>query len=194
MARKGLTPKQKRFVQEYLIDLNATQAAIRAGYSEKTARSIGQENLTKPVIIAEIQQKQSKLEEKTEITQERILQELACLAFAKMEDYVEIQDDGSCRARTWAEMPEGASRAVAEVKEIRRIMGSGEGGKEIVLECRLGYKHHSKERALELLGRHLGMFIDRVQEIPYDVETFNLPKLALPVGDNGGNGNGGQSD
>ena len=61
-----LTPKQKRFVEEYVIDCNATQAAIRAGYSPKTAYSIGQENLKKPEVMKAIAEKQKKVSERTE--------------------------------------------------------------------------------------------------------------------------------
>lgn len=82
----SLNEKQKRFVLEYLIDLNATQAAIRAGYSKKTAYSIGQENLKKPEIQKAIQAKQNKLQNKLEITQERVLEELAQVAFSKASD------------------------------------------------------------------------------------------------------------
>jgi phage terminase small subunit len=69
-----LTPKQQRFVQEYLIDLNATQAALRAGYSERTAKSIGQENLTKPAVKTAIQQAMQDRSKRTEITQDDVLQ------------------------------------------------------------------------------------------------------------------------
>ncbi|MHB8172723.1 MAG: terminase small subunit [Thermincolia bacterium] len=75
MARE-LTPKQKMFVAEYLIDLNATQAAIRAGYSEKTAYSIGEENLRKPEIQEAIQKSQNKRAEKLELSAEWVLQRL----------------------------------------------------------------------------------------------------------------------
>lgn len=61
-----LTPKQKRFVEEYVVDCNATQAAIRAGYSPKTAYSIGQENLKKPEVMKAIAEKQKKVSERTE--------------------------------------------------------------------------------------------------------------------------------
>ena len=76
-----LTNKQSRFVEEYLIDLNATQAAIRAGYSEKTAKSIGQENLTKPDIQECIQKQLDQRSERTEITADRVLQALAEIAY-----------------------------------------------------------------------------------------------------------------
>jgi len=72
----ALTAKQQRFVEEYLIDLNATQAAIRAGYSEKTAYSIGQENLNKPVIAEEIEKRQEKIGEDNGITVEWLLGEM----------------------------------------------------------------------------------------------------------------------
>lgn len=72
----GLTDKQQRFVDEYLIDLNATQAAIRAGYSEKTAKEIGSENLTKPNIAKAITEAQEKLSNKAQVTVEMVVQGL----------------------------------------------------------------------------------------------------------------------
>jgi phage terminase small subunit len=69
-----MTPKQRRFVEEYLIDLNATQAAIRAGYSEDTARSIASENLTKPDIQEAIARAMDARSKRTEITQDYVLQ------------------------------------------------------------------------------------------------------------------------
>ena len=73
MTKKKLTDKQKMFVKEYLIDLNATQAAIRAGYSESTAKEIGCENLTKPNIAEAIQEAMSERSEKVEIKAEDVL-------------------------------------------------------------------------------------------------------------------------
>ena len=83
---RDLTPKQARFVEEYLIDLNATQAAIRAGYSEKTARAMGHENLTKPDIEEAIADALKARRQRTEVTQDRVLEELAVLAFAPITD------------------------------------------------------------------------------------------------------------
>ena len=71
-----LTGKQEMFCKEYIIDLNATQAAIRAGYSEATARSIGQENLTKPDITQRIAELQKERIEKVEITAENVLKDI----------------------------------------------------------------------------------------------------------------------
>ena len=71
-----LTPKQERFVAEYLIDLNATRAALVAGYSEKTARSTGAENLTKPDIVAAVATAQGHRTERTNITQDYVLESI----------------------------------------------------------------------------------------------------------------------
>jgi len=68
-----LTPKQNKFIDEYMIDLNATQAAIRAGYSKKTAHSIGSENLTKPEVIDEIKRRQEEDRKKAEVTKEEVV-------------------------------------------------------------------------------------------------------------------------
>ena len=81
MAKRGkageqLSEKQKRFCNEYLIDLNATQAAIRAGYSAKTARSIANENLTKPDIQKYIQELQEGIQKRNKISQDEIMQDL----------------------------------------------------------------------------------------------------------------------
>ena len=79
---KGITAKQKKFVDEYLVDLNATQAAMRAGYSKKTAYSIGIENLKKPVIQEYIQKRQTEIQNQTDITRKEILSELKTIGFA----------------------------------------------------------------------------------------------------------------
>ena len=76
MPERGLTPRQRAFVNEYLIDLNATAAAIRAGYSRKTARSIGQENLTKPDIVAAITRAQEKRTKRTDLTADLVIRRL----------------------------------------------------------------------------------------------------------------------
>ncbi len=72
----SLTPKQARFVEEYLVDLNATQAVIRAGYSKKTARQVASENLTKPDIQEAIAAAQDDRSERTGITQDEVIQGL----------------------------------------------------------------------------------------------------------------------
>lgn len=141
-----LTPKQKRFVDEYLIDLNATQAAIRAGYSKKTAKDIGGENLSKPAIATEIQKQLAKHQSKLEITQERILQELASIAFANGADFAKVVQNGllpSVIMTPTEELPPEKLPAIAGIK-------ANQYGVEVKL--------HDKVKALELLGKYLGTF------------------------------------
>lgn len=143
MSVAKLTDKQKRFVDEYLVDLNATAAAKRAGYSEKSASRIAIELLNKTHVSAEIQKRQAKLRGKLEITQERVLEELAAIAFANGTDFATITHNGLVRLTPTDEVPEEKKKAVASIKE-------GQYGTEIKL--------HDKVRALELLGKHLGVF------------------------------------
>ena len=138
-----LRGKQERFVQEYLIDRNATAAAIRAGYSKKTARAIGAENLTKPNIVAEIEKRSKRLVSKLEITQERVREELAAIAFANGTDFATITRNGLVRLIPTDDLPEDKKKAIASIKE-------GKFGVEVKLS--------DKVKALELLGRDMGMF------------------------------------
>jgi phage terminase small subunit len=141
-----LTPKQRRFVNEYLIDLNATQAAIRAGYSKKTAQQIGAENLSKPVIQAEIQKRQVKLQNKLEITQERVLQELAAIAFANGADFAKVVNTGLLPTVEMIPTDELAPEKLPAIAGIK----ANQYGVEVKL--------HDKVKALELLGKYLGTF------------------------------------
>lgn len=143
---KTLTDKQRRFAEEYPKDLNATQAAIRAGYSEKTARSIGQENLTKPDIQAAIQEQLDERSRRTEITADRVLMEYARLAFSDMREFLEWGPSGV----TWKDsekLPPEAAACVAEVSET-----ISEGGRT------RRFKLHSKTSALHDVAKHVGMF------------------------------------
>lgn len=141
-----LTPKQERFCEEYLIDLNATQAAIRAGYSANTANRIASELLSKLDIqnrIAELKAERSK---RTEITQDRVVKELAAMAFAKATDYACVED-GIVIIKPTSMLTPLQQVAIVGIKQTR-------AGIEIKLD---------KSRALEMLGRHLGMFNDKLE-------------------------------
>ncbi len=157
----ALTPKQRRFVDEYLIDLNATQAAIRAKYSAKTARQIGEENLSKPDIQAAIAARMKAREARTEITQDMVLKELAKIGFSDIRKIVkwgetELRvvdgEDGDTMPYHGlalvdsSEVDDDTAAAIAEVSQGR------EG---------LKVKLHDKKGALVEMGRHLGLFIPK---------------------------------
>ena len=89
----SLTAKRQAFVDEYLVDLNATQAAIRAGYSKKTAAQIGEQNLRKLEISSAIDSAKEARSERTQITSDMVVTELAKLAFTGILDYMKFDDD-----------------------------------------------------------------------------------------------------
>ena len=151
MAQRKLNPKQQRFVEEYLIDLNATQAAIRAGYSPKTATAIASENLSKPSISAAIACAMAERSKRTGITQDRILEELAKVAFIKLTDIVD--DTGKIKAGATDE-----DRACIEsIKYKRTDTDTGYSEEREV-------KASSKLKAIELLMRHTGMLDSRISK------------------------------
>ncbi len=137
-----MTKKQKRFVEEYLIDLNATQAAIRAGYRPDNAYSIGSENLRKPEVKAAIDRAIAERSKRTGINQDRIIRELARIGLAKITDVVD---------RKIGEIKEDASEDdLACIQSIK--VKPGEFGTEREV------KMYDKRSALVDLGKHLGMF------------------------------------
>jgi phage terminase small subunit len=180
MPAGTLTPKQALFVREYLIDLNATQAAIRAGYSVDTAQQIGSENLSKPVIQESIQSAMEERSKRTEITADRVLREIATIAFIDIRDA--FGDDG--QLLPIKEMPEDIARAIGGIDH--SVMGSK--GEEIGLTSKI--KLIDKKGALELAGKHLKLFTDRVEssgvnggpiEHKWSVEIIDTMKDAKPT-------------
>ncbi|MGN9152778.1 terminase small subunit [Bariatricus sp. HCP3S3_E12] len=148
-----MTDKQKIFADEYLIDLNATRA-YRVAYpsvkKDETAAQAGSRMLRNVKVAKYISDRMKERQERTEVTQDRVVQELAASAFAKATDYVEIRG-GRVVIKDTSQLEDNQIRAIAGIKE-------GANGIEIKL--------NDKEKALELLGRHLGMWNDKL-----DVKT-----------------------
>ena len=142
-----ISERQKRFVSEYIIDLNAKQAAIRAGYSPKTAEVQASRLLSLVKVQTEIAKAMEDREKRTGITQDRVLAELSAIAFAKATDYVEVDYNGIVRIKPTAELTDEQKKAIAGIKE-------GANGIEIKLV--------DKTKALEMLSRHLGLFNDKL--------------------------------
>lgn len=150
----GLNPKQQRFVAEYLVDLNATQAAIRAGYSAKGARVNGPRLLSNAVVAAAIQERQAKRIGKLELTADAVLGEL--LRIAKADIAEAFEEDGNLRKLS--EIPEDVRRAVAGIEIDDRWEGRGE---EAVRYTVKKLKFWDKNRALELLAKNLGLLVEK---------------------------------
>ena len=161
-----MTKKQKRFVEEYLIDLNATQAAIRAGYSPDTAGSIGNENLKKPEIRTHIGKAMAERSKRTGVNADRVVEELAKIAFVNAN---EVIDPDTATIREDA-LPEDTA-AIQSIK----VKTFGEDGLEREI------KMADKIKALELLGRHLGMFKDKVEVSGLQEEKTKLDDLLKQI-------------
>ena len=156
-----MTEKQKIFADEYLIDLNATRAYRKAYPSVKrdeTAAQAGSRMLRNVKVAVYIQERMQERQKRTEITQDRVLQELAAIAFAKATDYAEVKDE-CVKIKDTKDLDEQQIRAIAGIKE-------GKFGIEVKL--------NDKEKALELLGRHLGMFKDKVEVSGLEEEKKKL--------------------
>lgn len=154
----ALTPKQETFVAEYLIDLNATQAAIRAGYSARTARKIGQENLTKPDIQKAIQEAMDARSKRTEITADRVLEEYAKIGFADIKDYLSFRTERAV-VDYEDEKPVFGYQDIIELKPSDDIDGAAIAEVKHTRDG-IAFKLHDKKGALDSMARHLGMFKD----------------------------------
>ena len=142
-----LTAKQQRFCDEYLIDLNATQAAIRAGYSAKTADQQGSRMLTNVKVQQEIAEKMAERSKRTGINQDRVLQEIAKLALVNIDDVVDLDT--------------GRVRETATKEDLACIQSIKIKPTEFGTEREI--KFYDKKGSLELVGKHLGMFKDKAE-------------------------------
>jgi phage terminase small subunit len=168
---KELNDKQQAFCREYIIDLNATQAAIRAGYSEKTAQQISSENLLKPLIQEMIQKLIKERADRTGITADRVLNEYAKIAFIDIRKFYD--EDGALKSPHDLEDDAAASLAGIDVDEI--------WGYDVKLDAKVKQgetkkiKMHNKIAALDSLAKHLGLFgKDNDQRKP-EATIFYIP-------------------
>jgi len=149
--------QHEEFCQQYLFDLNGTKAAKRAKYSERTARSIASQLLTKLNIKKRIAELKAIRSERTRISQDMVLKELLILARSDFRDYGEIvkedaSPEGRLKLKAFKEMKGEATKAIKSISE--HITKDG---------IQLKFQLHGKEKPLELLGKHLGMFMDKLE-------------------------------
>jgi phage terminase small subunit len=151
----ALSPKQQRFVAEYLIDLNGTQAAIRAGYSRKTACEQAARLLANAKVAEAVAAGKADRGERLEITADRVLQELALIAFSDLSESLRVDVYGRILVNTLDELPPRVRRCIESIKQVTTEIPDGEGG--TVERVQLSVKLHSKVAALGMLTKHLGL-------------------------------------
>lgn len=172
-----LTDKQERFCYEYCIDFNATQAAIRAGYSEKTAFTIGSENLRKPYIKERISDMQSNLSETAGISALKVINEHAKIAFSGISKL----KDGWMTLKDFESLSDDEKACIQEVqtKEARK----SDGGDGIIIEAWVKIKLYDKQKSLESISNLLGFNAPTKQEItgkngnPIEIVSDPMEKL-----------------
>lgn len=164
---KAFTRKQERFVAEYLVDLNATQAAIRAGYSQHTAAFIGHENLTKPNIAALISARAATRLEKVDLTAERVLEEISLLARSNTQDLFNQRGNLIPIHKLTREQ----AACISSLEIIKKNAEAGDGHIDIIHKVRLW----DKLKALEMAAKHL-----RLLE-PDAAPRDDLPRLVIVV-------------
>jgi phage terminase small subunit len=150
-----MTPKQALFVAEYLKDLNGKQAAIRAGYSEKTAEQQASRLLSNAKLQGEIERSKAAQIERIELSADRVLQELAAVAFVDIRGFYD--EHGNLKAMHQLTAAQG--KALAGVESMKRNVTAGDGVMDTVYKIKLW----DKIRALETLAKHFGLLVDRVQ-------------------------------
>ena len=167
----NLTRRQLAFCREYVVDMNGKAAATRAGFSAATAAQTASALLTKPEVRAAVSRLQRQAFDRIEVSAENTLKEIAALAFANLQDFVRIGDDGqpefdlsSLDRDQWA--------AVQEYVE-DETLGLGDGEKKLTV-TRRKVKLASKVQALELLAKHFKLLTERVE---HDVSEELVERL-----------------
>jgi phage terminase small subunit len=172
LEQYDLTPKQRRFVEEYLVDLNATQAYLRAGYKAKTNNVAGVEAhklLKNPKVKAAVAAAMEARSARTQVTADRVVQELAKLGFSKMTSFARWGPDGII-LRDSEQLSEEDAACVAGLEQTTIVVGEME-------KTTLKFKLHDKKGALTELGRHLGIFIDKTEVTGKDGGPITLQNL-----------------
>lgn len=153
----SLEPRQQRFVEEYLKDLNATEAVKRAGYSARGASVQGARLLANVSIAAAIDKAIEKRSKRVQVQADDVVTELARLGFSNILDYVTVNEDGQADI----DLTNVTREQAAAISEIRVDTTGGQGDGERKLVLRTTLKLTPKTPALELLGKHLKLFTDK---------------------------------
>lgn len=178
----GLTPRQERFVEEYLVDMNGTQAAIRAGYSARTANEQASRLLANASVSEAVARAKAERSARIGLTQDRVIEELAAIAFARMPDFAEWGDGDTMGLKPSGDLDDRQSAAILQVTETEKFVKSLGRGEQLMSRER-SIKLHPKIDALKLLGQHLGMFSEKHEvtvEVRQRAEQI-AHELGIPV-------------
>ncbi len=177
-----VTDRMVEFVNQYLIDLNGTKAAERSGYSADSAQEIASQLLARPDIRALIEEAQKARIDRTQLSQDLTVNEIKVIAFSDVADFVLVKENGVIEQRPFSELKKEQTRCVKKIKQTVRTAQSSDGTvihQTAVLELEL----YDKVKSLELLGRHLGIFNDRLTldgALPLQI-VFEVSEAKAPI-------------
>lgn len=155
-----LTPRQQRFVEEYLLDLNATQAAIRAGYSARSAHVDGPRMLSHARVADAVARAKAERSARVGLTADRVLEELAAIGFARMPNVAEWGHGDQMHLKPSSDLSDHEAAAIAQIVETEKYIKTiGEG--EQLMSRERSIKLHDKVAALKMLGNHLGLMPEK---------------------------------
>jgi phage terminase small subunit len=172
----ALNAKQLLFVEEYLVDLNATRAAVRAGYSDASARQIGAENLSKPSIQDAIRERFEARANRLGLTQDKVIERLMAIAFADLRQVASWNADGEVALVPSDDLEDEKAASIKEVSSSTSIIPQA-GDREPIVRRTVKIRQHEQLRALELLGKHLGMFNEKLEVEHSGTVGLSLSKL-----------------
>jgi phage terminase small subunit len=170
-----LNARQQTFVKEYLVDLNATKAAERAGYSKLSAKVHGCRLLTKANVAEEIERAQQKRAESLGITQEKVLKEMSYCGFSNMQDYMKATPEGDPYL-DFSNLTREQTAALTEVTVEDYTEGRGKDAREVK---KVRFKLADKLSALEKIGRHIGMFKNEEKQGGGEVKNLSLTLIQV---------------
>ena len=164
---KPLGARQLRFIQEYLVDLNATQAAIRAGYAIKRAKEIGYENLTKPHRSAKIAERQAERAQRVGVDADEVLEHLNAIATSDIRDYLSFGPNG-VTLKDSSLLTDKQARAIAKVKETVTRDGST-----------ITFELHDKPKGIDMALKHTGKYAAEKSELSFSEEADQTIREAV---------------
>ena len=177
--RSELTPRQERFVEEYLVDRNATQAAIRAGYSERSAKNTGSRLLTLEGVKSAIRARGAAALARIEVTEERTLQEVAAVGFSNIKDFLEWDKDRGLIVKDSADIPDVLAAAIESVED-QVLTTTNKDGTRTYTRHKIKIKLYPKLPALQLISEYIGLTESMAPKIQVFIKT-GIDRTPLPV-------------
>jgi phage terminase small subunit len=181
--RDKIKRRYRIFAREYLVDLNGKRAAIAAGYRKRSAEVTASRLLKKPRVQKLIRKLMNRRAKKLDLTGEKVLKELALLAFANIVDYIDIGPDGSARVNlSRVDRDKGAAIQEVDIDEVSERRGRKPGEPTFETVKRIRFKLADKGQNLERLGRHLKLFSDKLEITGLDSLAERIRKARKAAG------------